>query len=420
MITFSVVAIVILLIIAGICSAIETAFTAASPAKIHKIKSSGSKLAVKSLQLIKIKEKVISTFLILYSIFNTFATTIATSLFIGLYGEDEGTVISSLVMASLIIVFAEVIPKAIAVAKSEAVVVFTSGFVQYCLIFMNPINLSLSYVVKLFCFIFRINLKQHISAVDEVRGIIQHYHVEGNVHKIDRDMLDGVLDIGHMPVDDVMIHRSKINSISIDLKNEQIIEQALSFKHTKVPLWKDNTDNIVGVLDVKKLIFMLHKNNFVYSKILLSEATTEPWFIPETVLVSQQLQNFKNRSDQIAFIVDEYGDLQGMVTLKDIIDEIVGHIHDDHGGLQKLIHKTGQRYILDGATTVREINRELDWDLPEDGANTIAGLIINQIGAIPEKGDEFKIFDLKITIRKKIANKIITVVAQKYASEEKL
>jgi Mg2+/Co2+ transporter CorB len=413
MIIFTIAVTGVFLITAGICSAIETAFTAASPAKLHKIKSEGNKSAKQGLDLIKIKEKVISTFLILYSILNTFATTITTGLFISFYGEEKGTFISSIVMATAIIVFAEVIPKAIAVAKPESLVVITAKVVKYCLILMNPINLSLSYIVKGFCFVFKINLKQNVSAVDEVKGIMQHYHVEGNVQKIDRDMIDGVLDISHMLVNEVMIHRSKIISLSYDLPKEQLIEQALSFKHTKLPLWKDNSDNIVSVLDIKKLLFTLHKHNFIYSKISLSEVMLEPWFIPETILVNQQLQNFKNRSDQIAFIVDEYGDLQGMITLKDIIDEIVGHIHDEHGQLQRSIRKIGKRYIIDGATTLRGINRELDWDLPDEDAKTIAGLIINHIGKIPEKDDEFNILGLKITIRQKTANKILTVVVQK-------
>jgi Mg2+/Co2+ transporter CorB len=412
MIILTILIINVLLVASGLCSAIETAFTAASPAKIHKIKSQGNKNGQVSLDLIKIKEKVISTFLILYSILNTFATTIATGFFISIFGEDTGTLISSLVMATLIIIFAEVIPKAIAVAKPEILVVSTANVVKRCLILMNPINLSLSQLVRGFCFVFRINLAQNFSAVEEVKDIIQHHHVEGNVHKIDRDILDRVLDISQMCVDEVMIHRSKIISLSYNLPIKQIIEQALSCKHTKIPLWKDNTDNIVGVLDIKKLILMLHKNNFVYSEISLKEAISDPWFIPETALVSQQLQNFRNRSDQIAFIVDEYGDLQGMVTLKDVIDEIVGHIHDEHIHLQHLIRKIGNKYVIDGSTAVREINRELDWKLPEEEANTIAGLITHYVGAIPEKGDEFKMFGLKMTIRKKTANKIITVLAQ--------
>lgn len=413
MITITIVIISFLLIASGFCSAIETAFTAASPAKIHKIKISGNIFAKQSLLLLKIKDKVISTFLIIYSIFNTFATTIATSLFISIYGEGEGAFISSLVMASLIIIFAEVIPKAIAVAKPETIVIFFSSFVKTCLFIMNPINISLGYIVKLFCFIFKINLTQNVSVVDEVKGIVQHYHAEGNVLKIDRDMIGGVLDISNMSIENVMIHRSKIDSISQDLPLQTIVQEAMKAKHSKLPIWKDNPENIIGVLDTKKLLLQLYGNDFSFMKLDLSTAISEPWFVPETVLVNKQLQDFKNRADKIAFIINEYGELQGMVTLKDIIDEIVGHFNEESHLHSVAINQLGSGYLIEGVTTVRQINRELDWNLPEDDANTIAGLIINKIGRIPETGDELGIFDLRITIQKKIDNKIITILAQK-------
>jgi len=399
-----------LLIISALCSAIETAFTAASPAKIHNIKSAAVGFVQEGLILIKIKDKVISTFLILYSLFNTFATTLATSLFIDLYGK-EGTVISSLVMATLIIIFAEVIPKAVAVAHSELIVVISRKAVKYCLVAMHPISLALSYIVRLFCRIFGISLKPNISPVEEVRSVLQHHHVEGHMEKVDHDMIGGVLEISRMLIEDIMIHRSKIFSISCLLPLEQMLEQSLLAKHSKIPLWQNNSDNIVSVLDVKKLLLLAHKNSFDYSKIALSDVVSQPWFIPEAISVSAQLQNFKDRPGKIAFIVDEYGGLQGMVTLRDILQEIVGHIDDEKSF--KSIIQVGKKYIVDGDTTVREINRQLDWQLPEDNANTIAGLIINNIGYIPEKGDKLSVFDLNITIRKKVSNKISSIVLQK-------
>jgi Mg2+/Co2+ transporter CorB len=400
-----------LLIISALCSAIETAFTAASPAKIHNIRSAAVGFVQEGLILIKIKDKVISTFLILYSLFNTFATTLATSLFIDLYGK-EGTVISSLVMATLIIIFAEVIPKAVAVAHSELIVVISRKVVKYCLVAMHPISLALSCVVRLFCRIFGISLKPNISPVEEVRSVLQHHHVEGHMEKVDHDMIGGVLEISRMLIEDIMTHRSKIFSMSCLLPLEQMLEQALLAKYTKIPLWQNNSDNIVGVLDVKKLLLLAHKNGFDYSKITLSDVVSQPWFIPEVISVSAQLQNFKDRPRKIAFIVDEYGDLQGMVTLRDILEEIVGYIDDDEKSFKSII-QVGKKYIVDGDTTVREINRQLDWQLPEDNANTIAGLIINKIGYIPEKGDKLSVFDLNITIRKKISNKISSIVLQK-------
>jgi Mg2+/Co2+ transporter CorB len=413
-----IVTIALLLMASGLCSAIETSFTAASAAKIHKLRAKGSKAAEKSLTLIKIKEKVISTVLIICSICNTFATTLATGFCIAILGEENGTIISSVVMAAAIIIFAEVIPKAISVAKPEALVVLTSPIVEWLLKVMQPINLSLSYVVKFFCFIFRINLTQQFSAADEVKGIVEHYHVEGDVQKHDRDMIGSVLDIGKMIVADVMVHRSQIYSINRALPTKQIVQQALTAKHTRIALWQENAENIVGVLDVKKLIIVLNKNNFAFDKIDISSAINAPWFIPETVLVNKQLQSFKTNADQIAFVLDEYGDLRGMVTLKDIVDEIVGHIHDENLSLTQAIVKKGERYFIDGATTIRQINRQLDWNLPEEEANTIAGLIIHSLGFIPKKGYQFEIFKFHLTIENKVGNKIITVIAKRVQEHE--
>jgi Mg2+/Co2+ transporter CorB len=413
MIVLTILAICALLIISALCSAIETAFTAASPAKIHNIKSGSADFVYEGLSLIKIKDKVISTFLILYSLFNTFATTLATSLFIGLYGK-EGTVISSLVMATLIIIFAEVIPKAVAVAQSELIVMTSRKLVRRCLMIMHPVSLALGFVVRIFCKVFGINLKPTISPVEEVRGVLQHHHVEGHMEKVDRDMIDGVLDISRMLIEDIMIHSSKIISMPFDLPIEQMLQNALATQHTQIPLWKNNSSNIIGVLDIKKLLLFAHKNNFNYSKMDIKESLSEPWFISELISVSTQLQNFKNQPGRIAFVVDEYGDLRGMVTMRDILEEIVGNIDDERSF--KSIIQVGEKYIVDGDTAVKEINHELNWRLPEDDASTIAGLIINKIGYIPEKGAKLNIFDLDVTIRKKVSDKIFSISLQKKES----
>jgi len=334
-----------------------------------------------------------------------------------LYGEEIGTLISSIVMALSIIIFAEVLPKAIAVARPEKIVILSSKIVKWFLYFMYPINHALDYFVKGFCFIFRINLSQNISPVDEVKGIIKHYQVEGDVQKIDKNMIDAVLDITHMSVDEIMIHRSKMITLQHDLPIEDIISQALASNYTKIPLWKDDSDNIISVLNVRTLMHYLYEEKIPPEKISLSKLTQEAWFIPDSLLVSQMLQNFKLRDDKVAFVVDEYGDLQGMVTVDDVVKEILGNIHDigekDAEGIRELENS----YIIDGATTVRAISRELDWNLPEDDANTIAGLIINHMGAIPEKGERLTILGLNITIRKKVANKILSVSVQKVRSD---
>ncbi|MFO1130066.1 MAG: CNNM domain-containing protein [Rickettsiales bacterium] len=408
---FDVIIVLLLLFIAAIFSAIETAFTAYQISRVHKIKNQ-EKVKMVSF-LIKNKDVVISTFLILYSITSTLATIIATGFFIEIYGNYIGTIVSGLVMTILIVIFAEVIPKGIAVSRNEVVVLYTYTFAFYMVQIFKPLNYILSFCLKLFCKIFNINLNYYISPADEVRNIIYHHHSEGYVYKEDKDMLDGVLELTNITVEDVMIHRSQVFSLDINLKPEELIKKALSSNFSNIPIWQNNKENIIGVLNIKQLCKNLFiENNNGFTNINLIKFIKDPYFIPCSILLNNQLKEFKIRDDYIAFIIDEYGDIQGIVTIKDILEEITGFIKDNTNN-QKIIKKNDNLFIIDGSVTIRDINRELEWQLPEE-ANTIAGFIIEKCGYVPEQNQIIEITDLekfilKITIRKKNNNKIKTL-----------
>ncbi len=402
--------VIIMLGVAAMISATETAITASSPGKLHKLKSEGSKRAAAVLDIIKIKPKVISTLLIGNSIANTLCTTIATSVFIEVFGDDIGTLVSSIVMSFLIIVFSEVIPKAIAVAKSENVALMATPTLKIFLKILEPLNILLSYIVKIFCFIFRINLKQDISGEDEVRGVIEHHMHEGNVFKDDRDMLGGILDIRSMVVADIMIHRSKIIAINIDSPNEEFFKIALNSNHTRIPVWKDTPDNIIGILHIRDLIHKVYEEKATITDVNIANLLTNPIFIADNALVTKQLNIFRQGKSHIACVVDEYGDLQGIITLEDILEEIVGQIYDEHDNNKvKIMKGADNQYIIDGSVSIRDLNRELNWTLPENDAITIAGFVINEMEKIPNE-EEFIILDnLKIIVKKKTQNKIKTL-----------
>ena len=403
--------IILMVGVSGLFSAAETAITASSPGKIQKLKAEGDKRAIIVLQLLKSKEKVIGALLIGNSLINTVSTTIATGLFIEIFGDDLGTIISSIVMSFLIIVFAEVVPKAIAVVKAEKLALLSSSIIIVFLKILRPASIMLEIIVKIFCFIFRINLKHEVSGTEEVRGVIEHYHQEGNVYKYDRDMLGGVLDIRNMAVSEIMVHRSNIVALNADLTNEELVRSALlSNPHTRIPLWKDNKDNIIGILHIRDLLRALYENNNDAKKVNIKEVISTPWFIPDNALVCHQLHAFRERKSHFACVVDEYGDLQGIITLEDILEEIVGPIDDEHDlSVKNVIKKSDTQFIIDGTTTIRDLNRELDWNLPDDNANTIAGLIIHEIERIPNQSEKIKIFNLEIIIQKKIGNRIKTI-----------
>jgi Mg2+/Co2+ transporter CorB len=243
-----------------------------------------------------------------------------------------------------------------------------------------------------------------------VRGIIEHHLEEGNVFKSDGDMLGGVLDIGSMTISEIMIHRSHMISIDASLPTEEITSQALLSPHTRIPLWKDSKDNIVGILHIKDLLRALYKNQFDYTKITIDHFVSSPWFIPEHALVRDQLHSFRKKRSHLAIVIDEYGDMLGIVSLEDILEEIVGQIDDEHDNVRERIVKKGNnKYIIDGSTPIRDLNRELGWNLPDENASTIAGLVMHEAKKLPDQGEIFMMFDLRITVRKKLSNRIKTL-----------
>lgn len=402
--------ITILLGIAAMISATETAITAVSPGLIQKFKSAGNIKAILLLKLLKSKDKVISALLIGNSIANTLCTTIATGCFIERFGDDMGTLISSVVMSFTIIIFSEVIPKAIAVVKSEKIALMASPTLLLMLRILEPINIALVYITKGFCFIFHINLKQTISATEEVRGVIEHHLSEGNVFKNDRDMLGGILDIRSMVIADIMIHRSNIMTINIDTSIDKIINTVLSSSHTRIPFWEKNCDNIIGILHIKDLLGKLYytKSNIttINIRLLLSKTV----FVPDNSLVIQQLQMFQEGQTHLACVVNEYGDLQGIITLEDIIEEIVGQIYDEHDiGKNKIKSNSENEFIIDGSVPVRDLNRQFNWHIPEHEATTLAGFMITRIARLPNQGEFIIEKNLKLIVQRKSKHRIKTI-----------
>ncbi len=403
--------IITLLCIAAFISAIETAITSTSPGLIQKRKSEGDHRAPSLLVLLKIKEKVISTLLIGNTLANTLCTIMATSLFIEILGDDLGTFLSSIVMSFVIIVFAEVVPKTIAVVKSEKIALSATPILLVFLKILEPVNILLSYIIRLFCFVFRIDLNQNISATDEVRGVIEHHLHEGNVIKDDSDMLGGILNLSDLVIADIMVHRSNVMTININTEPEEIINIVLSSPHSRIPFWEDNPDNIIGVLHIKDLLNKLHNKEKVINDVDVRTLLGEPVFVPDNGLVTQQLHSFRRGKSHLACVVDEYGDLQGIITLEDILEEIVGQIYDEHdSGKNKITKKSNSEYIVDGSVPVRDLNRELGWSIAESDATTIAGFMISCFKRIPNQGEFWVDKNLKMTVKKKSDNRIRTIL----------
>ncbi len=252
--------------------------------------------------------------------------------------------------------------------------------------------------------------RQILSAHEELRGAIALHHQEGSVVKIDRDMLGGVLDLHNLDVSDVMVHRKNIAMIDAALPNAEIIAQALASPHTRIPLWRDEQENILGVLHAKDLLRALAGANWKADEIDILSIAAKPWFVPDTTTLQEQLNAFLKRKTHFALVVDEYGVLMGLITLEDILEEIVGDIADEHDievpGVRPLPDGS---IIVNGSVPIRDLNRAFDWSLPDDEATTIAGLVIHEARTIPSVGQAFTFHGFRFEIQNRQRNQIMSL-----------
>lgn len=409
-----VILIFILLFISICFSATETAITAASRAKIHQLAKEGNKKAaiLKSLQTQM--SLVISAILIGNTSLNIISATLATAVLTMLFGND-GIVylMSSLVMSILIIVFAEVMPKILAVHQPERILFLIANPLKYLFTFFKPVTLSVNWLARKTLRIFAIKIHSEIishTTVEELRGIIDMHQGPGEEVKDERAMLKSILDLRTVTVGEILVHRQNVVMINADDTPENIIDMVLKSPHTRFPVWKDDSDNIIGIIHTKALFRALKELGGNLKNFDITTACNKPWFVPESSDLLDQLSAFKTRQEHFALVVDEYGSLLGIVTLEDVLEEIVGDISDEHD--TKALTMKGMvdgSYIVEGTTTIRDINRQFDWDLPDDDASTIAGLILYKTRDIPQIGQKFEMFGFEFEILNRQRNQITLI-----------
>ena len=245
------------------------------------------------------------------------------------------------------------------------------------------------------------------DSAEFIRGAIDLHHTEGSVVKDDKDMLGGILDLSDVDVEEVMLHRKSMQTIDIDAPIEALINEVFNSRFTRIPLWRDNQDNIVGILHSKHLIRALHEKKGDVTKLKMDELMLEPWFVPESTSLKEQLHAFREKKMHFALVVDEYGDLMGMITLEDILEEVVGQIDDEQDVTKRQVRPlTDRNYLVSGLASIRDVNRELDWGLPDDEATTIAGLVIHESKQIPDVGQVFHFFGYRFEIMRKKRNQV--------------
>ncbi len=399
-----------LLVISGFFSGSETALTAASKARVKARAEADDKRVGIVAKLLDSKERLIGALLLGNNLVNILASALMTGLALSLFGP-AGVAYATIVMTALVLVFAEVLPKTYAITRPNKVALAVARPVSVVVWLFAPIVHVVQIFVNLILRSFGVKPEpEPLSAAEEIRGTVEIHIEEGGMAKRARDQIFGVLTIGDLTVEDVMVHRKNVDMVDADLPTADIVNAVLNSSHTRLPVWRGDKDNVIGVLHAKDLLKAIGKADGDLEKIKINRIVREPWFVPETTPVVTQLRAFQQKREHFALAVDEYGALMGVVTLEDILEEIVGDIKDefDPVGLGIRKQKDGS-YVVRGDVPVRDLNRALDWDLPDDHAVTLAGLIIHESQTIPEVGRVFNFHGHRFEILNRKRNQITSI-----------
>jgi len=403
--------IVLSILISAFFSAAETAITTVPDFVLHQLKSQGNRRAEIALRLRQDKERLISAILFGNNACNVISSALATNLAINIAGS-EGVVFAAFIMTILILIFAEVLPKAYAFEHAERMSLLVSPILLWITRILYPFTAVVERLISIIIKIFSPGKKDILNAHDVLRGMIDFHHYQGKVVKEDKDMLGGVLDLHKIMVEQIMVHRTNLQMIEIGKDIKEIIKEITNIPHSRIPVWKDDPDNIIGVLHIRDLLEQLTKKNL--EEIRVEEFIRDPWFIANTTSVAAQLHEFRHKRTHFALVVDEYGVLQGVVTLEDILEEIVGQIEDEYDPADDsiIINEDGS-YTIDGDTTIRDLNRRLDWQLSDEHANTLAGYIMYLSESIPAENDTLSIENMQILVLKKRGNRLLKLKISK-------
>ncbi|PPB81875.1 Mg2+/Co2+ transporter CorB [Albidovulum inexpectatum] len=410
-------AILALLLVSAFFSGSETALTAASRGKLKAQADKGDKGAEVALEVKEDGERLIGAILLGNNVANILSASLATALFSRLFGAN-GVAVATLVMTALVLVFAEVLPKTYAITMPETAAARVARPIRLLIRVLSPIVSVVRALVRgmLSLFGVRADPDSHIlSFRDEIMGALAIGHSEGTVDKEERDRLLGALDLHERTVEEIMLHRSQIEMIDADAAPDAILRSVLASPHTRLPLYRGERDNVVGVIHAKDLLRAVEKlvrgedgNLSSIRDLDIMSIAKPPYFVPETTPLDEQMREFLKRRTHFALVVDEYGDLRGLITLEDIIEEIVGEIADefDTDPEHPIKRTESGDYIVDGAMTIRDLNRALDWNLPDDEANTVAGLVIHEAQMIPNEGQVFSFHGYRFEVLSRKENRI--------------
>jgi Mg2+/Co2+ transporter CorB len=387
----------------------ETALTGASRASMLRLSKQGNRDAELVFSLFGMRERLIGALLLGNNIANIGASALATGIFTLWFGE-VGVLYATAIMTLLVVIFAEVLPKTIAINAPDRVALAVARPMKAMVFLLGPLLTIVEAIVRVLMRLIGVKIghnQQILSPFERLRGAVDLLHHEGKVEKQDRDMLGGLLDLRELQVSDVMVHRTEMVMINADLPPEELVREVLATEYTRIPLWRDKPENIMGVLHAKDLLRAIRAADGDTSKIDVSTIMLPPWFVPEMRPVSEQLKAFRRRKTHFALVVDEYGEVEGMVTLEDILEEIVGDISDEHDVVVAGVRaQPDGSVVVDGSVPIRDLNRAMDWHLPDEEATTVAGLVIHEARSIPDRGQSFTFHGFRFRVLRRERNRI--------------
>jgi Mg2+/Co2+ transporter CorB len=400
-----------LLLLLAFFGGAETALTVASKPLMHTLESEGNHRAAVVNRLYRRKERLLGSILLGATLVNSLATSMATSIAIDAAGE-AGVAYATAIMTVVVLIFAEIIPKTFAILRANDMALFIAPTMRVVVLVLGPAIHAIHLVVNALLRVLGSNVKAEVDveeAMAELRGAIEVHAAPAEVRE-ERRMLRSILDLNDVEVGEVMTHRRTVVTLDAGLPPGELVTAILDSSFTRLPLWRGDPDNIVGVVHVKDVLRVVHALRGELDQLDLSEVISAPWFIPESTTLQEQLQAFRQRHEHFALVVDEYGSLRGVVTLEDILEEIVGDIADEHDvAVSGVRPQPDGSFVVAGTVTLRDLNREYEWGLPDDEASTIAGLLLHESRQIPNVGQVFLFHGFRFEVLRRHRNQITSI-----------
>jgi Mg2+/Co2+ transporter CorB len=383
----------LLILLNAFFSVAETSLTAASRARMAQLSKEGDRRATRVLELLDERDRMIGAVLLGSNVATIAASAIASSVFDDMLGAQWGPLVATLVLTPLLLVFGEVLPKTAAIVAADPIARVVVLPVRWMVRAFSPVLAGVTWMVRRILRLGGLDVSDEIdpfAAREEIRGAVELHAAEGGVGTDERDILRGALDLRELTVGDVMIPHRAIRMIDGDLPARQILQELLRTNHTRLPVYRGTAQDIVGVLHARDLLREVEAHDGQLEKMRIDAILKEAWFVPETTVLQTQLDAFRARRQHFALVVDEYGVVKGLITLEDILEEIVGDIRDEHDAVVEgvKVGRDGAIYA-DGHVPIRDLNRMMDWSLSDEEAVTIAGFVLHHTGMVPDSGEVF-------------------------------